>query len=140
KQQSVVPVGGLRSPNSFAGSNRTKSTRGHRATIEFSSIRGAAGRRPINSFGIPGVSLDANALITPFAAAILGLGLNEAAYMAEIVRAGIIAVDGGQNEAGAALGMTKFQTMYRVILPQAMRVIIPPTGNEFIGLLKTSRL
>ncbi|WP_035743381.1 amino acid ABC transporter permease [Arthrobacter sp. MA-N2] len=95
---------------------------------------------PVISFGIPGVSLDANALITPFAAAILGLGLNEAAYMAEIVRAGIIAVDGGQNEAGAALGMTKFQTMYRVILPQAMRVIIPPTGNEFIGLLKTSSL
>jgi polar amino acid transport system permease protein len=82
----------------------------------------------------------ANAWITPLVAAILGLGLNEAAYMAEIVRAGIISVDEGQNEAASALGMTRLQTMRRIVLPQAMRVILPPTGNETISMLKTSSL
>src|SRR5262249_26344057 len=67
-------------------------------------------------------------------------GLNEAAYMAEIVRAGIISVDEGQNEAASALGMTRLQTMGRIVLPQAMRVILPPTGNETISMLKTSSL
>jgi polar amino acid transport system permease protein len=86
------------------------------------------------------VSADANALITPFAAAILGLGLNEGAYMAEIVRAGIISVDEGQTDASLALGMTRRQTLRRIILPQAMRVIVPPTGNETISMLKTSSL
>jgi len=81
-----------------------------------------------------------NDFMTPFTAALLGLGLNEGAYMAEIVRAGIISVDEGQTEAAAALGMRSSQTMRRVILPQAMRVIIPPTGNEFINMLKTSSL
>ncbi|MGI8681319.1 MAG: amino acid ABC transporter permease [Mycobacteriales bacterium] len=81
-----------------------------------------------------------NDFMTPFTAALLGLGLNEGAYMAEIVRAGIISVDEGQTEAAAALGMTSTQTMRRVVLPQAMRVIIPPTGNEFINMLKTSSL
>ncbi len=95
---------------------------------------------PVISFGIPGVSLDANHLITPMAAAILGLGLNEAAYMSEIVRAGILSVDHGQAEAAEALGLTKLQTMRRVVLPQAMRVIIPPTGNETIGMLKSTAL
>jgi polar amino acid transport system permease protein len=85
-------------------------------------------------------SADANHLITPFVAAILGLGLNEAAYMAEIVRAGILSVDEGQSEAASALGMTRLQTMRRIVLPQAMRVIIPPTGNETISMLKTSSL
>ncbi len=84
-------------------------------------------------------SADANALITPFVAAILGLGLNEGAYMAEIVRAGIISVDEGQTEAAQALGMTRLQTMRRIVLPQAMRVIIPPTGNETISMLKRRR-
>ncbi|MCP3821752.1 amino acid ABC transporter permease [Streptomyces sp. A3M-1-3] len=79
-------------------------------------------------------------LMTPFVVALLGLGLNEGAYMAEIVRAGIQSVDEGQTEASHALGMTSTQTMRRVVLPQAMRVIIPPTGNEFINLLKTSSL
>ncbi|WP_436772946.1 amino acid ABC transporter permease [Yinghuangia sp. YIM S09857] len=78
--------------------------------------------------------------MTPFLAALLGLGLNEAAYMAEIVRAGILSVDEGQTEASHALGMSKAKTMRRVVLPQAMRVIIPPTGNEYINLLKTSSL
>jgi polar amino acid transport system permease protein len=99
---------------------------------------------PRISLGIPfGPELlhgDANTLITPFTAAILGLGLNEGAYMAEIVRAGIISVDEGQTDAGQALGMSRLQTMRRVVLPQAMRVIIPPTGNETISMLKTSSL
>ncbi len=82
----------------------------------------------------------ANALIPPFVAAILGLGLNEAAYMAEIVRAGILSVDEGQTEASQALGMTRLQIMRRIVLPQAMRVIIPPTGNETISMLKTTSL
>ncbi len=82
----------------------------------------------------------ANTIITPFLAAILALGLNEAAYMAEIVRAGIISVDEGQTEASSALGMTRMQTMRRIVLPQAMRVIIPPTGNETISMLKTTSL
>jgi polar amino acid transport system permease protein len=79
-------------------------------------------------------------VMSPFAVALLGLGLNEGAYMAEIVRAGIQSVDEGQTEASHALGMTSTQTMRRVVLPQAMRVIIPPTGNEFITMLKTSSL
>ena len=83
---------------------------------------------------------DTTAVITPFVAALLGLGLNEGAYMAEIVRAGIQSVDEGQTEAAHALGMTGAQTMRRIVLPQAMRVIIPPTGNEFINMLKTSSL
>ena len=70
----------------------------------------------------------------------LGLGLNEAAYMAEIARAGILSVDEGQVEAASALGMTRLQAMRRIVLPQAMRVIIPPTGNETISMLKTSSL
>ncbi|MFE5629038.1 amino acid ABC transporter permease, partial [Streptomyces sp. NPDC056543] len=79
-------------------------------------------------------------VMTPFLAALLGLGLNEGAYMAEIVRAGIQSVDEGQTEASQALGMSQGKTMRRVVLPQSMRVIIPPTGNEFINMLKTSSL
>ncbi|MDT3396662.1 amino acid ABC transporter permease [Streptomyces sp. B1866] len=78
--------------------------------------------------------------MTPFLAALLGLGLNEAAYMAEIVRAGLQAVDEGQTEAAHALGMSHARTLRRVVLPQAMRVIVPPTGNEFINMLKTTSL
>jgi polar amino acid transport system permease protein len=92
-------------------------------------------------FGGPVIaSGNANHLITLFVAAILGLGLNEGAYMAEIVRAGIISVEEGQHEAAASLGMTRLQTMRRIVLPQAMRVIIPPTGNETISMLKTTSL
>ncbi len=91
-------------------------------------------------FGPSFVHPDANTLIKPFTASILGLGLNEGAYMAEIVRAGIISVDEGQGDAARALGMTRMQTMRRVVLPQAMRVIIPPTGNETISMLKTTSL
>ncbi|MEW2129597.1 amino acid ABC transporter permease [Streptomyces sp. NPDC005435] len=81
-----------------------------------------------------------NDVMTPILTALLGLGLNEAAYMSEIVRAGIQSVDEGQTEASHALGMTQGKTLRRVILPQAMRVIVPPTGNEFINMLKTSSL
>jgi polar amino acid transport system permease protein len=91
-------------------------------------------------FGPQFAHLDANSLITPFVAAILGLGLNEGAYMAEIVRAGILSVDEGQTDAAHSLGMTRLQTLRRIVLPQAMRVIIPPTGNETISMLKTSSL
>jgi polar amino acid transport system permease protein len=91
-------------------------------------------------FGPSFVHGNANSLITALTAAILGLGLNEGAYMAEIVRAGILSVEHGQVEAAQALGMTRALTMRRIILPQAMRVIIPPTGNETISMLKTSSL
>ncbi|MDI3417115.1 amino acid ABC transporter permease [Streptomyces luteolus] len=78
--------------------------------------------------------------MTPFLTALLGLGLNEAAYMAEICRAGLLAVDEGQTEAAHALGMSHSKTLRRVVLPQAMRVIVPPTGNEVINMLKTTSL
>src|SRR4029078_4844476 len=77
---------------------------------------------------------------TPHASATLGLGLNEGAYMSEIVRAGILSVDEGQAEAAQSIGMTRLQTMRLIVLPQAMRVILPPTGNETISMLKTSSL
>jgi polar amino acid transport system permease protein len=90
--------------------------------------------------GVVFVHGNANSLITPFIAACLGLGLNEGAYMAEIVRAGILSVDEGQTEAAQSLGMTRLQAMRLIVLPQAMKVIIPPTGNETISMLKTSSL
>ena len=99
---------------------------------------------PKLTLGIPfGPSLytvNANTLVTSFIAAALGLSLNEGAYMAEIVRAGIISVSEGQTEAAQSLGMTKAQTLRRIVLPQAMRIIIPPTGNETISMLKTTSL
>jgi len=99
---------------------------------------------PEISFGIPFgpefVSFSSNTLITPFFAAIVGLGINEGSYMSEIVRAGILSVPRGQTEAALAIGMTRMQVMRRVVLPQAMRVIIPPTGNETIGMLKNTSL
>lgn len=85
-------------------------------------------------------SWDTNSVITVTSAAILALGLNQAAYMCEIVRAGILSVDEGQLEASLALGMTRRRAMRRIILPQAMPVIIPPTGNNAIALLKDSSL
>lgn len=91
-------------------------------------------------FGPEFVSVSANTLITPFFAAIVGLGINEGSYMSEIVRAGILSVHRGQTEAALAIGMTRMQTLRRVVLPQAMRVIIPPTGNETIGMLKNTSL
>ena len=81
-----------------------------------------------------------NHLIPLFSSALLALSLNEGAYMSEIVRAGILSVDEGQTEAAHALGMTKVQTMRRIVLPQAMRVIVPPTGNETNSMLKSTSL
>ncbi|XBS71471.1 amino acid ABC transporter permease [Acerihabitans sp. KWT182] len=99
---------------------------------------------PVITVGFPfgphlGV-FDANQYITVYVAALLGLGLNEAAYMSEIVRAGLNSVPHGQREAAEALGMSSFRVMAKIILPQAMRIIIPPTGNQLIGMLKTTSL
>jgi polar amino acid transport system permease protein len=95
-------------------------------------------------FGVPfGPHLfqyNLQALSFPFALAIIGLALNESAYMAEIIRGGLISVPEGQAEASTALGMSWGMTMRRTVLPQAMRVIIPPTGNEVISMLKTTSL
>ncbi|HUA11404.1 MAG TPA: amino acid ABC transporter permease [Solirubrobacteraceae bacterium] len=91
-------------------------------------------------FGPALFHVEVNRAVTPITAAILGLGLNEAAYMAEIVRAGLISVDEGQTMAAQSLGMTRGQTLRKITLPQAMRVIIPPTGNETIGMLKYTSL
>ena len=91
-------------------------------------------------FGPSFFQLDLQALSIPFLLAILGLALNEAAYMAEIIRAGISSVPEGQLEASTALGMSWGLAMRRTVLPQAMRVIIPPTGNEVISMLKTTSL
>ncbi|VEI12818.1 amino acid ABC transporter permease [Trueperella bialowiezensis] len=101
--------------------------------------------------GIPWTSvefftIDPNRLVpgdlqrTMFIYAVLGLGLNEGAYLSEIVRSGLNSVDAGQEEAARALGMSRSQVLRRIIFPQAMRVIIPPTGNETISMLKTTSL
>jgi polar amino acid transport system permease protein len=94
--------------------------------------------------GIPFVHqfahVQTSTFFTAYWLAVIGLSLNESAYMAEIVRAGITSVDEGQTEAATALGMSWSQTMLRIVLPQAMRVIIPPTGNEVISMLKTTSL
>jgi polar amino acid transport system permease protein len=100
---------------------------------------------PHLSLGVPFtdltlVSTDTNTVVTPLVAAILGLGLNAGAYIAEIVRAGIISVGSGQVDAARALGMDRRLTMRRIVLPQAIPVAIPPLGNEFIGMLKYSAL
>ncbi|MDS1138778.1 amino acid ABC transporter permease [Nitratireductor indicus] len=84
--------------------------------------------------------IDMNSVITSFVAASLALSLNEGAYMAEIVRAGITSVHKGQTEAASALGLNPAKTMRRIILPQALRIIIPPTGNQAIGMLKATSL
>ncbi|WP_062318423.1 amino acid ABC transporter permease [Demequina maris] len=99
---------------------------------------------PTLSLGIPFgpefVTFQTDVVITAFWAALLGLGLNEAAYLAEIVRAGLGSVDKGQEEAARALGMKERTILRRIVIPQAMRVIVPPTGNETISMLKTTSL
>ncbi|QHC35599.1 amino acid ABC transporter permease [Komagataeibacter xylinus] len=81
-----------------------------------------------------------NDLITPFSAAILGLSLNEGAYMAEIMRSGISSIDLGQIEAARSLGMTKSQVIRRIVFPQSLAIIMPPMGNQAISVLKTTSL
>jgi polar amino acid transport system permease protein len=86
------------------------------------------------------LTLDANALFSGLIGGVIGLAASEAAYMAEIARAGILSVDRGQMEAAQALGMSRGQAMRRIVLPQAMRVIVPPTGNETTAMLKDTSL
>lgn len=100
---------------------------------------------PEISIGIPfgGPKLaewNTNELISPFSAAILGLALTESAYAAEMIRAGLQAVNAGQTEAAATLGMTRGQTLRRIVLPQALRIVIPPIGNDTISMLKFTSL
>lgn len=99
---------------------------------------------PTISIGLPFlppiVEFPTGASLSFFTLAVIGLALNESAYLAEIVRAGILSVDRGQEEAATALGMTWTQSMLRIVIPQSMRVIIPPTGNEVISMLKTTSL
>lgn len=93
------------------------------------------------TLGIPGLfEFKTVEVITPFAAALLGLGINQGAYTAEVVRAGLLSVDSGQYEAAKAIGMPRLQALRRIILPQAMRIIIPPVSNEFIGMVKMTSL
>jgi polar amino acid transport system permease protein len=99
---------------------------------------------PRLSIGIPFgpvfASWDANLVITPLTAAIIGLSLVESAYLAEIIRAGLLSIDSGQRDAARAMGLTPGQTFVRVVLPQAMRTIIPPAGSQFISVLKGTAL
>ena len=91
--------------------------------------------------GIPGIwSERAVVVMTPFVAALLGLALNEGAYVSEIVRAGLLSVDAGQHEAAKSIGMPYLMALRRIILPQAMRVVVPPLGNQFIGMIKMTSL
>lgn len=91
--------------------------------------------------GIPGlVEVKTVDVMTPFLAALLGLGINQGAYTSEVVRAGLLSVDTGQYEAAKAIGMPRLQALRRIILPQALRVIVPPIGNELIGMAKTTSL
>ena len=85
-------------------------------------------------------TFDANAIFVGLIGGVIGLAASEAAYMAEIARAGILSVDTGQMEAAQALGMSRGKAMRRIVLPQAMRVIVPPTGNETIAMLKDTSL
>ncbi len=99
---------------------------------------------PTLSIGIPFgptfVSWDTNSVISPMTAAIAGLALNEAAYMAEIIRGGLLSVDRGQFETAEAFGMTRSRALRRIIIPQAMRSIVPPTGNQLISMIKATSL
>ncbi|WP_425840007.1 amino acid ABC transporter permease [Streptomyces fractus] len=90
--------------------------------------------------GVDVIDVGTNDVMTPLLASLLGLGLNFAAYYSEVIRAGILSVDDGQTDAAQAYGLTRVQTLRHIILPQAMRVIIPPTGNELIGMLKWTSL
>jgi len=93
------------------------------------------------TIGIPGVfSARTIDVIGPFMATLLGLGINQGAYTAEVVRSGILSVDHGQTEAARAIGMTRLTTLRRIVLPQAMRVIIPPVGNEVVSMVKLTSI
>src|SRR5207253_10956322 len=91
--------------------------------------------------GIPGLfefrTID---VLTPFVATLIGLGINQGAYTSEVVRAGFLSVEAGQYEAAASIGMPRLMALRRIVMPQAMRVIVPPVGNEMIGMVKTTSL
>ncbi len=90
---------------------------------------------------IPGMGVVKTiSVVTPFLAAVIALGLNQGAYTSEVIRSGILSVDEGQTEAASAIGMTRMHLMRRIVLPQAMRVVIPPIGNEVISMVKTTSL
>jgi polar amino acid transport system permease protein len=100
---------------------------------------------PSLSLTIPGTAMslgtwDTNAVVTPFVAALFGFGLNEAAWMAEVIRGGLLGIDKGQAEAAHVLGMTRIQTLRQIILPQAVPIMLPPTGNEVLNMLKATAL
>jgi polar amino acid transport system permease protein len=100
---------------------------------------------PHLQLGIPGTNVvlatwDTNDVMTPLVASVIALGLTESAYYSEIVRSGLISVDPGQREAAQSIGMSGFQTFRKIVLPQTIRIILPPTGNELIGMLKFSSL
>ena len=93
------------------------------------------------TIGIPGVfSVKTVSVMTPFMAALLGLGIQQGAFTAEVVRAGLLSVDQGQYEAAQSIGMPRLLMLRRIVMPQAMRVIVPPVGNEFIGMVKLTSL
>lgn len=93
------------------------------------------------TLGIPGLWTGRTVdIMTPFVAALLGLGINQGAYTSEVIRGGLLSVDQGQIEAAQAIGMTRLLSLRRIVLPQAMRVVLPPLGNEFIGMVKLTSL
>lgn len=93
------------------------------------------------TLAIPGLlTVDTNTVITPLTAAVVGLSLNEGAYMAEIIRAGLLSVDPAQKETAQAFGMSRPQILFRILIPQAMRAIIPPTGNQVISMIKATAM
>jgi polar amino acid transport system permease protein len=99
---------------------------------------------PTLSIGVPWgprfATFDSNSLVSPLTAAIVGLTLHETAYIAELIRSGLLSVPDGQRQAAAALGLTPAQAFFRISLPQALRIIVPPMGNELISLLKATSL
>ncbi|MDE3801322.1 amino acid ABC transporter permease [Sinorhizobium meliloti] len=93
------------------------------------------------TLGIPGLfELRTVDVMTPFVAAVLGLGISQGAYTSEVVRSGLLSVDSGQYEAARTIGMTQMMMLRRIVLPQAMRVMVPPVGNEVIGMVKLTSL
>ena len=93
------------------------------------------------TIGIPGLfEVNTVDVMTPFVAALLGLGIQQGAYTSEVVRSGLLSVDSGQYEAAQTIGMTGMQTLRRIVLPQAMRVMVPPVGNEVISMVKLTSL
>lgn len=140
----LLKLGSFRGGQLFAGFY-TWLFRGTPVLIQLLAWYNLAYLLPEITLGVPFggpvfASWDTNEVITPFVAAVLGLALNEGAYMAEIMRAGILSVDNGQRDAARALGFTPLRTFWRIVFPQAMRVVLPPSGSQVIGMLKGTSL